>query len=118
MEPQVADELLFRVVDALDEVAAETGKTIPQIALNWLLQSPSVATVSVGTWDENQLRDNPGALGWSLAPEQVARLSLARAMLKRCTPRVLVHPRIFRLWFRPPPVAANGRPAIVPVRSP
>jgi aryl-alcohol dehydrogenase-like predicted oxidoreductase len=75
--PPVADEYLFRVVDALDQVAAETGKTIPQIALNWLLQRPTVANVIVGARDEKQLRENLGAVGWSLTAEQIKRLDEA-----------------------------------------
>ncbi|MBU9174258.1 aldo/keto reductase [Burkholderia gladioli] len=75
--PPVPDEYLYRVVDALDEIAAETGKTIPQIALNWLLQRPTVATVLIGARNEEQLRQNLGAVGWSLTPEQVARLDEA-----------------------------------------
>ena len=82
MGPQVPDELLFRVVEALDAVAADTGKTVPQIALNWLLQRPSVATVIVGARDETQLRENLGAVGWNLTPEQVARLDRASAVPK------------------------------------
>jgi aryl-alcohol dehydrogenase-like predicted oxidoreductase len=80
--PQVPDELLFRVVDALDQVATETGKTVPQIALNWLLQRPSVATVIVGARNETQLRENLGAVGWNLTPEQVAMLDQASAVPK------------------------------------
>src|SRR4051812_46551170 len=68
--PPVADEYLFGVVDALDEIARETGKTVPQIALNWLLQRPTVATVVLGARNEEQLRQNLGAAGWSLTPEQ------------------------------------------------
>ncbi|MCQ0033603.1 aldo/keto reductase [Burkholderia glumae] len=75
--PQVPEDYLYRVIDALDEVAAETGKTIPQIALNWLLQRPTVATVLIGARNEEQLRQNLGAIGWNLAPEQVARLDAA-----------------------------------------
>ncbi|WP_186134293.1 aldo/keto reductase [Burkholderia gladioli] len=75
--PPVPDEYLYRVVDALDEIAAETGKTIPQIALNWLLQRPTVATVLIGARNEEQLRQNLGAVGWNLTPEQVARLDEA-----------------------------------------
>jgi aryl-alcohol dehydrogenase-like predicted oxidoreductase len=75
--PPVPQELLFRVVDALDAVAAETGKTVPQIALNWLLQRPSVATVVIGARDETQLRQNLGAVGWNLTPAQVAALDAA-----------------------------------------
>jgi len=78
--PPVADELLFRVIDALDLIAAETGKTIPQIALNWLLQRPTVATVVIGARNEEQLRQNLGAVGWNLTAEQVARLDAASAV--------------------------------------
>jgi aryl-alcohol dehydrogenase-like predicted oxidoreductase len=77
--PQVADEYLYRVVDALDGVAREVGKTVPQIALNWLLQRPSVANVIVGARNEEQLRQNLGALGWNLTAEQVAKLDAASA---------------------------------------
>jgi aryl-alcohol dehydrogenase-like predicted oxidoreductase len=74
MGPPVQDEHVFRVVDALDKVAAETGKTVPQIALNWLLQRPTVATVVVGARNEEQLRQNLGAVGWNLTADQVKTL--------------------------------------------
>lgn len=77
--PPVPDELLFRVLDELDQVAAETGKTVPQVALNWLLQRPSVANVIVGARDEAQLRENLGSVGWSLSTEQIHRLDTASA---------------------------------------
>jgi aryl-alcohol dehydrogenase-like predicted oxidoreductase len=72
--PPADEERLYRIVEALDEVAAETNKTIPQIALNWLLQRPTVATVLIGARNEEQLRQNLGAIGWSLTKEQVAKL--------------------------------------------
>jgi aryl-alcohol dehydrogenase-like predicted oxidoreductase len=75
--PQVEDDYLYRVVDALDAVAAETGKTVPQIALNWLLQRPTVSSVIIGARNEEQLRANLGALGWRLSPDQMARLDAA-----------------------------------------
>lgn len=75
--PQVDQEYLYNVVDALDEIAKETGKSIPQIALNWLLCRPTVATVIIGARNEQQLRDNIGAVGWSLSPDQIARLEKA-----------------------------------------
>ena len=87
--PQVPDELLFRVVDALDHIAVETGKTVPQIALNWLLQRPSVATVIIGARDEHQLQENLGAVGWNLTPEQVATLERASAV-----------PKIYPYWHQ------------------
>ncbi|WP_250515517.1 aldo/keto reductase [Caballeronia sp. INDeC2] len=77
MGPPVADEYLYRVVDALDAVAEETGKSVPQIALNWLLQRPTVATVIVGARNEEQLRQNLGAVGWNLTAEQVKKLDEA-----------------------------------------
>jgi aryl-alcohol dehydrogenase-like predicted oxidoreductase len=77
MGPQIEDEYLYRVVDALDEVAKETGKNIPQIALNWLLQRPTVSTVVIGARNEEQLRQNLDAVGWNLSPEQVAKLDKA-----------------------------------------
>jgi aryl-alcohol dehydrogenase-like predicted oxidoreductase len=78
--PQVADEYLFKVVDALDEVAAETGKSLPQIALNWLLQRPTISTVIIGARNETQLRQNLGAVGWNLTRDQVAKLDAASAV--------------------------------------
>jgi aryl-alcohol dehydrogenase-like predicted oxidoreductase len=75
--PPVADEHLFRVVDALDLVAKETGKSIPQVALNWLLQRPTVSTVIVGARNERQLQDNLGAVGWTLTAAQIATLDKA-----------------------------------------
>jgi aryl-alcohol dehydrogenase-like predicted oxidoreductase len=75
--PQVADEYLYAVVDALDGVSKETGKSVAQIALNWLLQRPTVANVIIGARNEEQLRQNLGATGWNLTPEQVAKLDAA-----------------------------------------
>jgi aryl-alcohol dehydrogenase-like predicted oxidoreductase len=77
--PQVPDDHLYTVVDAIDAIAKETGKTVPQIALNWLLQRPSVANVIVGARNEEQLRQNLGAIGWNLTKEQVAKLDAASA---------------------------------------
>lgn len=78
--PPVDDERVFRVVEAIDAVAAETGKTVAQIALNWLLQRPSVATVIIGARNEQQLRQNIAATGWNLTAAQVAKLDAASAV--------------------------------------
>jgi len=75
--PQMADEYLYRVVDALDEVAKATEKSVPQVALNWLLQRPTVSTVIMGARNEEQLRENLAAEGWNLTAEQIARLDAA-----------------------------------------
>ena len=75
--PQVSDEYLYKVVEAIDEVAKETGKTVPQIALNWVLRRPSVSTVIIGARNEEQLKQNLGAVGWELSKEQIAKLDAA-----------------------------------------
>jgi aryl-alcohol dehydrogenase-like predicted oxidoreductase len=75
--PPISDEHLYRVVDALDAVAKESGKSIPQVALNWLLQRPTVASVIIGARNEQQLRQNLSAAGWNLSREQVSKLDRA-----------------------------------------
>jgi aryl-alcohol dehydrogenase-like predicted oxidoreductase len=72
--PPVSDEILFGVIEALDEIGKETEKSIPQVAINWLLQRPTVSSVIVGARNEEQLRQNLGSVGWNLTPEQVAKL--------------------------------------------
>lgn len=78
--PPVDEERLYRVVDTLDAVAAETGRSIPQVALNWLLQRPTVSSVLIGARNEEQLRQNLGAVGWNLDAAQVAQLDAASAV--------------------------------------
>ena len=98
--PQVADDQLYKVVDALDEIAKETGKTIPQIALNWLLQRPTVSTLVIGARNEDQLRANLGAVGWNLTREQVAKLDAASTL-------PLAYPYFHQRGFterNPPPI--------------
>jgi aryl-alcohol dehydrogenase-like predicted oxidoreductase len=98
--PQVADEYLYKVVDAIDDIAQETGKTVPQIALNWLFQRPTVATVIIGARNEEQLRANLGAIGWKLTAEQIAKLD-------RASEAPLVYPYWHQRGFterNPPPV--------------
>ncbi len=80
--PQVDTEYLYQVVDALDEIAAETGRSVSQVALNWVLQRPTVSSVIIGARNEEQLRQNLGAVGWNLTPAQVARLDAASARPK------------------------------------
>lgn len=80
--PPVDNELLFRVVDALEDVAKETDKSVPQIALNWLFHRPTVSSVIIGARDEKQLKDNLGAIGWSLTREQIAKLDAASKTTK------------------------------------
>jgi aryl-alcohol dehydrogenase-like predicted oxidoreductase len=82
MGPPVDQEYLYTVVEALDEVAKETGKTVAHISLNWLLQRPTVATVVIGARNEEQLRQNIGSVGWKLTPAQVAQLDAASTVTR------------------------------------
>jgi aryl-alcohol dehydrogenase-like predicted oxidoreductase len=98
--PPVEDEHLYKVVDALDAVAAETGKTVPQIAINWLLARPTVSSVIIGARNEEQLRQNLAAEGWSLTAEQ-------RAALDKASERPVAYPYWHQRIFaerNPPPV--------------
>jgi aryl-alcohol dehydrogenase-like predicted oxidoreductase len=104
--PPMDAERLYRIVDALDAVAADVGKSVPQVAINWLLQRPTVSSVLIGARNEAQLIDNLGAVGWQLAAEHMARLDAASAVMppypyypywngpfaERNPPPVAVHP--------------------------
>jgi aryl-alcohol dehydrogenase-like predicted oxidoreductase len=80
--PPVPDEYLYKVVDVMDEIAKETGKTIPQIALNWLMHRPTVSSIIIGARNEEQLKQNLAAYGWQLTPEQIAKLDAASQPVK------------------------------------
>lgn len=106
--PPVDAERLYRIVDALDAVAADTGKSVPQVAINWLLQRPTVSSVLIGARNEAQLIDNLGAVGWNLSPAQMALLDAASTV----TPPYPYYP----YWNgpfterNPPPVAVHPVP--------
>lgn len=72
--PPVDDEKLYAIVDVADEIAQARGKTVAQVALNWLAQRPSVCNIVIGARNEEQLVQNLGAVGWSLTAEEVAKL--------------------------------------------
>jgi len=99
--PEMPDEYLFKVVDALDDVAKETGKTVPQIALNWLLGRPTISTLVIGARNEAQLRANLGAVGWTLTPEQMAKLDAASDV-----------PAVYPYWHQAQFPYLKSRPAM------
>ena len=105
--PPVPEEYLYRVVDAIDEVAKETGKTVPQIALNWLLRKPTVSSVIIGARNEAQLKDNIAAEGWKLTAGQVAKLDAASAPP---IPYPYWHQREFQDRNPLPPSVSEPRP--------
>ncbi|GGB25406.1 aldo/keto reductase [Puia dinghuensis] len=75
------DERLYAIVEVLDELSQETGKTHAQVALNWLLQRPTVANIIIGARNEEQLKENLGAVGWNLTLDQVQRLDKVSEVL-------------------------------------
>lgn len=72
--PEVADAYLYDVIDVMETISQETGKTISQIALNWLLQRPTVCNVIIGARNEEQLRQNLDCVNWKLSAEQISKL--------------------------------------------
>jgi len=100
-------EKLFRIVDVLEETATELGKTPAQVAINWVLQRPTVSSVIIGARNEEQLRQNLGAVGWNLTYDQIAKLDAASETRpsypywhQRLNPRL-----------NPPPVPVRGSDA-------
>jgi aryl-alcohol dehydrogenase-like predicted oxidoreductase len=107
MGPQTDDERLYRVVEAADAIAAATGKTVPQIALNWLLRKPTVSSVIIGARNEEQLKQNLGSEGWSLSADQVAKLDAAS---EPTLPYPYWHQRQFTERNPPPPSYCATQP--------
>ncbi|HEX3008473.1 MAG TPA: aldo/keto reductase [Bacteroidales bacterium] len=73
----VSNDILYNVLDVLGEIEEETGKTVAQISINWLLQRPTVANVIIGARNEEQLKENLGSIGWNLSTDQIKRLDAA-----------------------------------------
>jgi aryl-alcohol dehydrogenase-like predicted oxidoreductase len=95
------DEVLYKVLDALDEIAAETGKSVAQISLNWLLQRPTVCNIIIGARTEEQLKQNLAAVGWNLTTDQVKKLDEASAM-----------PTAYPYWHQRDHAMLNAAPAL------
>jgi aryl-alcohol dehydrogenase-like predicted oxidoreductase len=95
------EEVLYKVLDALDEVAAETGKSVAQISLNWLLQRPTVCNIIIGARTEEQLKQNLAAVGWNLTTDQVKKLDEASAM-----------PTAYPYWHQRDHAMLNAAPAL------
>lgn len=68
-------ENLYQVIDVLEKVAQETGKTMSQVALNWVLNRPTVSSLVIGARNEEQLKENLGALGWNLSQSHLEKLN-------------------------------------------
>ncbi len=95
----VEKEHLFNITDTLEEISEETGKTVSQVALNWLLQRPTVATIIVGARNEEQLVQNLGATGWNLTVDQIKKLDAASEV-----------PPIYPYWHQRQNISLNPLP--------
>lgn len=96
----VKEDIFYNTVDALYEVAEETGKTVAQVALNWLLQRPTVSSIIIGARNEEQLKQNLGAVGWNLTTDQVKKLDAASEV-----------PSIYPYWHQSLNKTLNPPPA-------
>jgi aryl-alcohol dehydrogenase-like predicted oxidoreductase len=103
--PSLPDDVFEGLLRALDQVAAEAGKSVAQVALNWVLQRPTVASLIIGARNEAQLRDNLGAVGWNLTPEQVAVLDAASE-----------RPMVYPYWHQRGFASRNPLPVPAPRR--
>ena len=99
------DERLYNIVDVLDDLSEETGKTIAQISLNWLLQRPTVANIIIGARNEEQLKQNLEAVSWNLTIEQVKKLDKASEILP---PYPYWHQRQFPMLNAAPKLYGNS----------
>lgn len=98
-EAVVAEEIFYNTVDALEAIAAETGKTVAQIAINWLLQRPTVSSVIIGARNEEQLKQNLEAVGWNLTLDQLKKLDAASEV-----------PTIYPYWHQRQNLSLNPLP--------
>ena len=106
MGPAIPEDQFYSVIDVLDAVAAETGRSVPQVALNWVLQRPTISTIVIGARNEEQLRANLGAADFKLSDDQMARLDAASER-RPCYP--YWHQRRTSLDRNPPPVPLPKR---------
>ncbi len=99
--PEIPREQIYDIVDVLEAIGRETSRTVTQVALNWVLQRPTVSTVLIGARDEAQLKENIGAADFKLTAEQVKRLDDVSA---RPLAYPYWHQRRTSLDRNPPPV--------------
>jgi aryl-alcohol dehydrogenase-like predicted oxidoreductase len=66
-------------LDQLRLIAADVGKTVAQLVINWTIHRPGVTSALCGAKRPDQLRDNAGAMGWRLSSEHLARIDKAIA---------------------------------------
>lgn len=88
-----ANEHTWTVLDTVTEIAKETGKSVAQVSLRWVMQRPGVTAPIVGARTFAHFEDNLGAVGWSLTDVQMERLNAVSE------PRI-PHPYDVLLWAR------------------
>ena len=92
-------DTMYNILDVLEEIAADTGRTVAQVALNWALHRPTVASVVIGARNEQQLRANLSVVEWKLDAAHVARLD---SVSERRPAYPYWHQRLNRRLVTPP----------------
>ena len=99
----ISNDVFYNVIDVLEEIAAETGKTVAQVSLNWLLQRPTVSNIIIGARNEEQLKANLGSVGWNLTLDQVKRLDAVSEV-----------PPVYPYWHQREFLMLNAAPVLYP----
>src|SRR5262249_12014633 len=72
-EPYIPDQPRFaKVLDAIEGVAREVGRSVPQVTLAWTRARRGVGTIVLGARNEDQLADDLASYDLTLTPEQAA----------------------------------------------
>ncbi|MFG2050875.1 aldo/keto reductase [Micromonospora sp. NPDC048935] len=99
----------WQVIEALEEVAADLGRTMAQVAINWVATQPAVASVIIGASSAEQVRSNFEALRFEIPADARRRLEEASAP-KLEAPYVMFTPQ-YQSWVVSPGLGIGDKPA-------
>jgi myo-inositol catabolism protein IolS len=87
----------LEAVGQLRPIAARYRKTVAQVALNWLVGRPGVSAALVGARTVGEIEENSGAVGWTLAAEDLAEVDrIGRTVMDGLS----AYPDMFGNWRR------------------
>ncbi|WP_410817122.1 aldo/keto reductase [Micromonospora sp. 050-3] len=99
----------WQVIEALESVAADLGRSMAQVAINWVATQPAVGSVVIGASSPEQLASNFGALDFEIPADARRRLDEASAPKSPCsTP---CSPRSTQSWVVSPGLGIGDKPA-------
>jgi myo-inositol catabolism protein IolS len=67
-------ERALDAVEGLRPIAAKYGKSVPQLAVQWLTSRPGVSAPLLGARTVHEMKENAGSVGWSIAEVDVAEI--------------------------------------------